>query len=450
VTRGWDPPPRIIGYADPRRRQGLDDSYCSVERYALAEKDFTVWFSKIKDAARRANVAFYSLYAHPLITFKQAGPDIDEQTRQFERRWGNLQESNANLTARVAGEFAAIDEDKRLWHDNLTDLSKDTNGRAILKKDDFDSGLQQIAESLSSYYLLGYYSTNTKRDGAYRKISVSVKRKGVAVRARQGYRAIPPPEIAAAAADRREPVAPVVNSALSALARFRNDVPFHLAATSEWGQTTGWRLRVVGELEVEEAGKPGWKPGWRSELSIVAPDGKPLGAAGVSVKPGEARFAVSYPTSGGLPPGEYAVKGKAFASDGETVFEDRAIVVVPPAPSPAADMTTGTPLLFRRPNTPKSVFQPTADQRFRRREILMVEVPVVGRLETAPVLRLIDRQGQARDAGLQPTTEQRDGIVIITVAIPLSSVAPGDYVLEFSTSADAARPKVYVGFRVVP
>ena len=35
--------------------------------------------------------------------------------------------------------------------------------------------LKRIVDDLSSYYLLGYYSTNTKLDGKFRSISVRVK-----------------------------------------------------------------------------------------------------------------------------------------------------------------------------------------------------------------------------------------------------------------------------------
>ena len=47
----------------------------------------------------------------------------------------------------------------------------------------------RIAAELRTQYALGYYPSNSARDGSYRKIQVRTKRKNVAIRARPGYRA---------------------------------------------------------------------------------------------------------------------------------------------------------------------------------------------------------------------------------------------------------------------
>ena len=52
-----------------------------------------------------------------------------------------------------------------------------------------DAGLQRINDDLSSYYLLGFYSTQ-KQDGKFHKLTVRVTRKGVETRARRGYLAL--------------------------------------------------------------------------------------------------------------------------------------------------------------------------------------------------------------------------------------------------------------------
>jgi VWFA-related protein len=45
----------------------------------------------------------------------------------------------------------------------------------------------QIAQELASQYTIGYTSKNTLRNGAWRRISVRVKRPGLTARTRQGY-----------------------------------------------------------------------------------------------------------------------------------------------------------------------------------------------------------------------------------------------------------------------
>ncbi|HMV50020.1 MAG TPA: VWA domain-containing protein [Blastocatellia bacterium] len=54
---------------------------------------------------------------------------------------------------------------------------------------DLPDAFARIAGELRNQYLLGYYPTNTARDGKYRKIQVRTSRKDTVVRARPGYRA---------------------------------------------------------------------------------------------------------------------------------------------------------------------------------------------------------------------------------------------------------------------
>jgi VWFA-related protein len=46
---------------------------------------------------------------------------------------------------------------------------------------------QQIATELASQYELGYASNNTKRDGAWRRITVQAMREGAFPRTKAGY-----------------------------------------------------------------------------------------------------------------------------------------------------------------------------------------------------------------------------------------------------------------------
>ena len=50
-----------------------------------------------------------------------------------------------------------------------------------------EEAFTNIVEELRNQYTLTYYSTNTKRDGRWRKLSVATGRQGLATRTRRGY-----------------------------------------------------------------------------------------------------------------------------------------------------------------------------------------------------------------------------------------------------------------------
>ena len=78
-------------------------------------------------------------------------------------------------------------DELRLSQDSLRAIAAETGGFAALNQNDFDRTFQRIVEENSSYYLLGFYSENARREGRYRKLEVRVKRPGARVRARSGY-----------------------------------------------------------------------------------------------------------------------------------------------------------------------------------------------------------------------------------------------------------------------
>ena len=57
---------------------------------------------------------------------------------------------------------------------NLRQLAEETGGVAFVGQNDFDKAFDRIVQENSSYYVLGYYSTNEKRDGKLRNITVRV------------------------------------------------------------------------------------------------------------------------------------------------------------------------------------------------------------------------------------------------------------------------------------
>jgi len=73
----------------------------------------------------------------------------------------------------------------------LQHLAEMSGGRAFLidRAAQLSQVFGDIVEELSNQYLLSYASSNEKRDGTFRKISVDVTEGGLHVRHRQGYRA---------------------------------------------------------------------------------------------------------------------------------------------------------------------------------------------------------------------------------------------------------------------
>jgi VWFA-related protein len=124
-------------------------------------------------AATRANVAIYGIDARGL------GAGMDDLIEV-----GDLPADNSlNLGT---GAFAT---EARLGQDSLRVLSQETGGFAVVNQNDLAANFERVVADNSAYYLLGYYSTNERRDGRFRRIEVRVGRPGLTVRARKGYAA---------------------------------------------------------------------------------------------------------------------------------------------------------------------------------------------------------------------------------------------------------------------
>jgi VWFA-related protein len=138
----------------------VDRTECDKDRYTLGNLDDDVFLRNLIGEANRANVSFYTINPAGIIEYD---PVYNPRTVSLEM------------------------------------LSDNTNGIALLASNDLSKEFKRIADDLTSYYLMGYYSTNPKLDGRYRTIKVRSKRPGVEVRARAGYRAASVAEVNAAA-----------------------------------------------------------------------------------------------------------------------------------------------------------------------------------------------------------------------------------------------------------
>lgn len=94
------------------------------------------------------------------------------------------------------GDFERLEISKRLYQladDQMEDLAKRSGGRVFPIGDlsEARTAFKKVADEIGTRYSLGYYSSNEKRDGTYRKITVQLKAlpAGAQVRAREGYTA---------------------------------------------------------------------------------------------------------------------------------------------------------------------------------------------------------------------------------------------------------------------
>ena len=120
-------------------------------------------------AAREANAVLYFFDARG-----RSGPNAPNNEAE---NWRTLEERDIATTAANFARDAEGTESAAL----------DTGGRVVKGTDDLASAMLQVVRESRTYYLLGYVSSNPKRDGKFRSIKVSVARPDLEVRARKGY-----------------------------------------------------------------------------------------------------------------------------------------------------------------------------------------------------------------------------------------------------------------------
>ncbi len=101
---------------------------------------------------------------------------------------GEAQSASLRGTSAYSGrsQMNALDSNFQT-QETLVTLAADTGGKAFLDSNDFGRVFKGVQDDTSMYYLLGYHSTNTAKDGKYRRITVTVNRPNVKVDFRRGY-----------------------------------------------------------------------------------------------------------------------------------------------------------------------------------------------------------------------------------------------------------------------
>ncbi|HET9830315.1 MAG TPA: VWA domain-containing protein, partial [Vicinamibacterales bacterium] len=425
---GIDPRTGKLSTADPNNLGEAARRKCELDRQTLANIDDESRLRTIVDEANRSNTSFYPVDPRGLVVFDEGIVPSAAIVSPTQGLTPTLppQVDNARLIARAQG---------------LRRLAEGTDGVAVLNTNNIEPMLRRVVDDLSSYYLLGYYSTG-KLDGKFHSITVRVKRPGVAVRARRGYQALnerdvaraivpSPPTRSGTAAETA--VAAAASSAVAKIANAARDLPLRVYVTAGWragsdGTKTAafWTIGEVADRI----------PGADLDAVLLNSAGDVVSSAKGRIVPGTTSALLSIVPDNTVAPGEYTMRVKSQTPSGS---ETMSIPVV----LPQSPQSSGGVFVRHGPTTGNKDV-PTADVRFRRSERVRVEVPSTADVTSA---RLLDRTGKPMPV-IPVTTATRtdaDGTKWSTAELLLAPLAPGDYIVEVVTGD----VRTLAAFRVV-
>jgi hypothetical protein len=196
-----------------------------------------------------------------------------------------------------------------------------------------------------------------------------------------------------------------------------------MARSGEASDATLW---VIGELDYRARREVTWTAGAVADITVVGADGQEVLARSVDVAASALSFTMRAPETGGLAPGEYAIRVRLRPNnqDGLPVADTARVVV--PKTLPAL----GDSMLWRRGASTGPQYVITADPRFQHSDRIRVEIPT--RAAGTPAARMLDRFGKPNQVPVTVTERQDPSnefrwIVADAVLAPL---APGDYAIE--------------------
>ena len=126
------------------------------------------------NAAIRAGVAFWPIDARGLV----AEPPMGDATKGSP--------GGADMYSGASAQ--ATTTNLEISQDTLYALGSDTGGKALLDYNDLAKGIVNAQHAMSSYYILGYYTTQAARDGRFRRVKITLNRElSAKLDYRQGY-----------------------------------------------------------------------------------------------------------------------------------------------------------------------------------------------------------------------------------------------------------------------
>jgi VWFA-related protein len=372
-----------------------DTDQCDAELQRLASMDFATGFRVLREEAVKKNVVFN--------TVSPAG----------------LEAYDDNLMRSGPGDFNRVQSNL----DNLRTLASTTNGQSIVGTNDIASPMRQLANTVSAYYLVGYYTTNTKLDNKFRTIDVKVKTPGIHVSARRGYVAGKQPLTTRTVdGDAAKPSSEAAT--LGALAMLDQTDTLYVSGTS-----AGAEAVVVAEIPATRAAD--FAKGAPVSVTLAGGAAPATGTLAAGARSALVRVPLS-----GVGPWEGKVS-VGTAPEGLS-----ASVVIPASP---ANALVSDPTLYRATPSPRSPLWPSATHLFTRNDRVHIEWTPAGPLDNRTA-RLLDRRGQPLAVGI--TLSEPPGGAVLAGDVSLAPLAPGDYLIELVASRGTASERHLVAIRI--
>jgi VWFA-related protein len=426
---GVDPRSGRLSTADPNNLAGSALRKCELDRQTLANIDDESRLRTIMDEANRSNTSFYPVDPRGLAVWDEGiVPSAAISSPTGVTAPLSPEQDSAQLTARAQ---------------NLRRLAENTDGAAIVGTNNIEPALRRVVDDLSSYYLLGYYSTG-KLDGRFHSITVRVKRQGVTVRARRGYQALRESDLtvrtaapvragAAATTNADAAIAAAASSAVAKIVNSARDLPLRVYATAGWRVAPDGKASAVFWTVGEVVDRI---PGADLDAMVLNSGGDLVSSIKARILPGTTSTLVTIAPDGPLAAGEYTVRVRSQSPVGSETVSLPVVL----APSPTA---SGAVFMRRGPTTANKDV-PTADVRFRRNERVRVEVPSTADVTSA---RLLDKTGKPIPAipVTSSTRTDADGGKWVAAEVVLAPLAPGDYIVEVV----AGETRTLAAFRIV-
>jgi len=425
---------------------------------AFSQADLYSQLKEVFIAATRNNTAIYTVDPRGLATNEF---DIDE-----------------NVGPRMDADMLTASTN------TLRSIAEETDGRAIVGRNDLAKGLQQAMQDSTAYYLIGYTSAQAPIDGKFHQIKVQLsaaaRRRGLQVRARRGYWAATTEDVKKA----EKATGPTVPDSAKPVLQALSSIAVSVQAGKYVRTWLGTQRGENGKTKVTLVWEPLPKtpvgnlrndpvPGRVSLIAATekgdlvyrgrAPDAGQLASANPQATGASAALPASTPGSTAAvpqsltfeaPPGKLELRMTVEGAGGGVLDQEIRNITIPDLTAARPAISTPRVYAVRTPRELQAIAGnaaavPPANREFSRTMRLLIRFDSYGPGNDVPVptAALLNSNGQ-KFTDVPVAAATAGGTHQIDMS--LATIPPGEYVIEITTkSATGETAKELVAFRVV-